>query len=143
MSLGYFAGRVVGVRELRGDVELGAAAIVGPSDALGDPVEVRFQFCSGIGLVEFCYRVPVAPEVLVFALQEGSDEVVLGVEVALEAGLGDPSLFDDEVNADGPHASLIEERRGRAEDTVPHLGGVAVLFNDVGLFGISRHIRIS
>jgi hypothetical protein len=83
---------------------------------------VRFQFSDRIGLVEFCDAVPAVPEVLVFAPQECSDKVVLRAEVAIEARLGDSGLFDHEVNADGPHASLIEERRGRPENPVPHLG---------------------
>jgi hypothetical protein len=76
-----------------------------PSDPLADPIEVRFQFGDRIGLVKFWDAVPAVPEVLVFALQECSAKVVLGAEVAIEARLGDPGLFDHEVNADGPHAS--------------------------------------
>jgi hypothetical protein len=83
---------------------------------------VRFQFGDGIGLMEFCDAVPAGPEVLVFTLQKCSDKVVLGAEMAIEARLGDPGLFDHEVNADGPHASLIKERRSRPENPVPHLG---------------------
>jgi hypothetical protein len=83
---------------------------------------VRFQFSDRISLVEFCDAAPAVPEVLVLALQECSDKVVLRAEVAIEARLGDPGLFDNEVNADSPHASLIEERRRRPENPVPHLG---------------------
>jgi hypothetical protein len=82
---------------------------------------VCFQFGDRISLVEFCDAVPATPEVLVFALQECRDEVVLRAEVAIETCLGNPSLFDHEINADGPHASLIEERRRRPENPVPHL----------------------
>jgi hypothetical protein len=83
---------------------------------------VRFQFGDRIALVEFCYPVPATPEVLVFALQKCCDKVVLRAEVAIEARLGDPGLFDHEVNADGPHAAVIEERRRGPENPLPHLG---------------------
>jgi hypothetical protein len=83
---------------------------------------VRFQVSNRIGLVELCDAVPAAPEVRVFALEECSDQVVLGAEVAIEARLGDPGLFDYEVNADSPHAALIKERRRRPENPVSHLG---------------------
>jgi hypothetical protein len=71
--------------------------------------------------VELRDAVPGVSEVLVFALQECCDKVILRAEVAIEARLGDPGLFDHEVNADGPHASLIEERRRRPENPLPHL----------------------
>jgi hypothetical protein len=109
---------VVWVRKFRRDVELLAAAIIWPSDPLANPIEVRFRFGDRIGLVEFCDRVP---EVLVFALEECGDKVVLRAEVTIEARLGDPGLFDHEVNADSPHASMIEKCRRRLENTVPHL----------------------
>jgi hypothetical protein len=101
---------VVGVWKFRRDVELWAPAIIWPSDPLADPIEVRLQFSDRIGIVELCDAVPAVPEVLIFALQECRDEVVLRAKVAIEARLGDPGLFDHKVNADGPHASLIEER---------------------------------
>jgi hypothetical protein len=82
---------------------------------------VRFQFGERIGFVELRDAVPGVSEVLVFALQECCDKVILRAEVAIEARLGDPGLFDHEVNADGPHASLIEERRRRPENPLPHL----------------------
>jgi hypothetical protein len=100
---------------------LWAPAIIWSSDPLADPIEVRFQFSDRIGFVEFCDAVPAVPEVLIFALQECSDKVVLRAEVAIEARLGDPGLFNHEVNADGPHASLIKERRRRPENPVPHI----------------------
>jgi hypothetical protein len=87
---------------------------------------MRLQFggsiglCVRPGLVELCDTVPAAPEVLIFALEERSDEIVLGAEVAIEAGLGDAGFFDHEVHADGPHASFIEKRRRCAENPVSY-----------------------
>jgi hypothetical protein len=101
---------------------LWAPSIIGPSDTLADPIEVRFQFSGRIGLVEFGDRVPAVPEVLVFAFKECSDKVVLGAEMAIKACFGDSGFFDHEVNADGPHTSLIEERRRGPENSLPQLG---------------------
>jgi hypothetical protein len=89
---------------------LGTPAIVWPPDPLANPIEVRFQFADRIGVVEFCDPAPALPEVLVFALEECCDKVILRAEMAIEARFGDPGLFDHEINADGPHASVIEER---------------------------------
>ncbi len=40
-------------------------------------------------------------------LEDGQDEVVLGREVGIKRGLGDPGLGDDPVDADGPKALLV------------------------------------
>jgi hypothetical protein len=120
---GDAAGGVVLVGELGGDVELGAAAIVEAADAFADPGELGFEFGGGVGGVELGGAVPGVPEVSVFALEEGGDEVVLGAEVAIEAGLGDAGLLDDEVNADGADALLVEEGGCGLEDAVAEFRG--------------------
>jgi len=122
---------------------LGTTAIVWPADALGDPGEVGVQFGSGIGLVEVGDAVPVVPEVLVFSGKECGDEVILGSEVAIEAGFGNPGLFDYEVNTDGAYASFVKKLRGGAENTVSDLGGACVGFGNGRAFRICRHLELS
>jgi hypothetical protein len=133
------AGWMVDVRKFGRDVELRATSIVGTADALGDPIEVCIEFGGRIGRVEFGDAVPAAPEILVFTQEECGDEVVLGAEVAIEAGFGDAGFFDDQVNADGAHAALIEERGGGAEDAIAHFGGVAGGRVGVGGSGFFGH----
>jgi hypothetical protein len=62
--------------------------------------------------------VPGAPEVLVLALEKGGDQVVLGAEVAIEAGLGDAGRRDHQVDPDRAHAFPIEQARGRLENAL-------------------------
>ena len=121
------AGGVVGFRELRGNVDLRAAAIVRPPDPLADPFQVRVEFGFGIIHVLFGHAAPRAPEILVLAGEKGGDEVVLRAEMAIETGLGDPCLGDHEVNTHGAHAALVEEGRGGFEDPVPHVDSIVVI----------------
>jgi hypothetical protein len=112
---------VVGVRKFRRDVYLRAAAIIWPPGSFPNPIEVRFQLSARISRVKIRYAVPDAPKILVFGLQECGDEIILCAEVAIEARFGDPGRFNHEVNANGSYSPLIEERRRRLENSVPHI----------------------
>src|SRR5690606_19253355 len=117
---------VVGLGEFRRDVDLGAATIAGPPDALADPVEVRLQLRARIVPVRRCDGVPLTPEVPILALEERGDEVVLRAEMPIEARLGDAGLLDHEIHAHGADAPFVEQSRSRVEDAVPHGEGAVV-----------------
>ena len=56
------------------------------------------------------------PELLVGVGEVGDDEVVLGGEVPVQGGLGDPGPLDDQVDPDGVEAVLVEQAGGGVED---------------------------
>lgn len=118
------AGRVIELGEFGRGVDLRAAAVVVAADALADPGEVGIEFGGGVVRVLASDPVPGAPEVVVFALEEGGDEIVLGAEVAVEAGFGNARFFNDEVDADGADAVLVEEGAGGIQDAGAHFGVV-------------------
>src|SRR5580700_9165867 len=51
MRRGHLAGRVLGVRKFGGDIELRAAAIIRPPDALADPCEMCLELGGRIALM--------------------------------------------------------------------------------------------
>src|SRR3546814_19616203 len=104
------------IGELGCDVELRTAAIAGAPEARADPFKMRVEFDCGIVEMLCGDRIPVAPEVPIFLLKEGGDQHVLGCEMPIEAGLGDPRSPDDQVHPDRAHAVPIEECRGRLEN---------------------------
>lgn len=117
-----FSGGMVRIGELSGYVDLRATAIVWAGGAFADPVEVGVEFGESVGWMLGGDAVPGGPEFFVFALEEGGDEVILGGEVAVEAGFGDAGLVHDQVDADCADALLVEEGAGCGEDSVADLG---------------------
>lgn len=124
MSGGDLARGMIGLGEFGSDVNLRAAAVVGPVDTLTDPFQMSIQFGGGVAGVLRSDTIPGSPEIGVLALEEGGDEIVLGSEMAVEAGFGDAGLFNDEIDTDCAYAALVEERAGGIEDSVSHFGVV-------------------
>src|SRR2546426_2876476 len=108
VSFGDFPGRMVCFRELGSHVDLRAPAIVQVSNPLADPVKMGVQLRLGVVRVLFRYAIPLAPESLIFPLQEGRNEIVLSAEVTIETGFGDASFLDHEVDTNSPGALFVE-----------------------------------
>ena len=119
--LRHLAGRVVLLGKFGRHVDLRAAPVVGPPQPLADPLHVGLQLACGVLGMLRRHRIPQAPEVHVFTLQKRHDEVVLGGEVAVQAGLGHGGFGHHQVHPHGAHTALVEQARRRVEDALAHV----------------------
>lgn len=112
---------MVGLGELRSDVDLRATAIVRLSEPIGDPCQVGIEFRLRVVPMFFRHMVPRVPEVPVLTLEECSHKVVLGTKMTIETGLGHSCFLDHEIHPHGADTSLIEQSRCGLDDSVPHV----------------------
>lgn len=109
VGFGDLPGGVIYLRELGRGVDLRAAPVISPPDPFADPLKMCIELGLGIVRMLFRHAIPCAPEVQVFALEEGGDEVVLRAEMAVEAGFGDAGFFDHKIDTDSAHAAPVKE----------------------------------
>ena len=83
MRLGDLTSGMVCIWKLSNDVDLGATPIVCLAGPFSDPVKLGVEFCSGVVCMLFRDAIPLAPEIQICALQEGSNKIVFGAEVAV------------------------------------------------------------
>jgi len=112
---------VVDLRELRGHVNLRAAAIIRPSGAFADPLKMSVQLGGCIVYVLPGDAIPGSPKILVLAPEKCCNQVVFRSEVPVEARLRHPGLLNDEVNPHRTHAALIKKHARSFENSGPHL----------------------
>ena len=119
------ARRMVVLGEFGGHVDLRASTVVRARQALAYPAHVGVELPFRIIRVPGGHLIPHRPEVDVLALEEGHDQVILGGEIAVQAGLGDACLLDDQVDPDSPHAPLVEQRGSDRQDVLLQIGRIA------------------
>src|ERR1700721_3922604 len=87
--------------------------------------------------------VPALPEVFVFPMKKRGNQIILGSKMAIEAGFGNASFFDDQVHTHSMHSSAVEEGGCSFEDAVSHihcaLGRIGHV--DHGAFSHARTFR--
>ena len=107
--------RVIRLGELGCDIDLRTAAISIATDPPPDPVEQRHELARRIAPNGIDHLVPLLPKLPILALQESGDQVILRVEVTVEACLRHSGIGDDPLDADRPNTVRIEEARCRLE----------------------------
>jgi len=100
---------MIHLRKLCSDVDLRAAPIASLANALTYPTEMGIQLCLCIAGVALSNSIPLVPEVLICALQEGRDQIILCAEVTVETGFCDACLLDHKVDSDSANALLVEK----------------------------------
>src|SRR5438128_1848129 len=104
------------LRELYRGVGHGAAAKAGLRHLIRIVPDQRAQLRERLWPRRLDPRLQRRPALFGEALQAFGDKVVLGLEAAVEAGLGDAGLADNLVHANGTDPSAIEEFARRLED---------------------------
>jgi hypothetical protein len=75
-------------------------ALLALSKIFAGPAEMAVKLRFSVVRVLCGNAIPLVPENSILALQESRDEFVLRAEVAMEAGFGDASSLNNEVDAD-------------------------------------------
>ena len=106
------------VGKLRGVVDERTAAVGGGRGTFGNEGHKCAQLAARVGVVPGKMLVHVCPIVCVDLFEISDDQIVLGIESAIEADFGDAGLFDDRLDADGADALIAEQVGGDFKDSI-------------------------
>jgi hypothetical protein len=113
---------MIDLREFRGHINLRAAAIIRALDPFADPPKLGVQLRGWLIALLIGDPIPGPPEILVLALEKGSDEIVLSSEMPVKARFGYSGLLDHEINPNRSDPVPIKEGTRGFEDSAPHFG---------------------